>query len=280
MPKTLFQIPDNLQAELKDVTKGLYKPYFLKHLREVNKFEITKHSNAFDDYSKYVIKNCLIPSIEGLQTEEGKTPNKAFYELYGAVEGEISEELYEIYKENIKDRNLLSSTQKVERDSITLCKLISLNLTPDVVASTGWKKKMKPRFLMTFFAELLADNLNALPSLTDNLVESEEGELIWKGKHYKKESAECTTIQKKYTQSELVNRNIYKRIRVQFENIADFEALENEIEIEDNVINNNVYVISSKVDVEEQWNGEYYIVERKIDKSGIRATLICVKKFV
>ena len=280
MPKTLFQIPDNLQAELKDVTKGLYKPYFLKHLREVNKFEITKHSNAFDDYSKYVIKNCLIPSIEGLQTEEGKTPNKAFYELYGAVEGEISEELYEIYKENIKDRNLLSSTQKVERDSITLCKLISLNLTPDVVASTGWKKKMKPRFMVSFFAELLADNLNALPSLTDNLVETDEvTDIVWKGKYYKK-TKEDVKISKKYTQSELIQRNIYKRIRIQFNNESDFEALGDYIEIVDNVINDNVYVISSKIDTEENWNGEYCIVERKIDKSGIRGTLICVKKFV
>ena len=133
---------------------------------------------------------------------------------------------------------------------------------------------------MTFFAELLADNLNALPSLTDNLVETDEvTDIVWKGRYYKK-TKEDVKISKRYTRAELVNRNIYKRVRVQFENIADFEALENEIEIEDNIINDNVYVISSKVDVEEQWNGEYYIVERKIDKSGIRGTIICVKKFV
>ena len=279
MPKTLFQIPDNLQAELKDVTKGLYKPYFLKHLREVNKFEITKHSNAFDDYSKYVIKNCLIPSIEGLQTEEGKTPNKAFYELYGAVEGEISEELYEIYKENIKDRNLLSSTQKVERDSITLMKLINLQLTPDVIASTGWKKKIKPRFMMTFFAELLADNLNVLPSKTDNLVETDEvTDIVWKGKYYKKEPADVK-ISKRYTRAELVNRNIYKRIRISTD-VASFEELGSEIEIIDNVINEKIFVISSKNGVEEQWEGRYYVIDKKLDKSQERATLICVKKFV
>ena len=279
-PKTLFEIPEILNRELKEQNKGLYKPYFLKHLREVKEREITKHRNGFDDYSKYVIRECLIPCIEGLKAEEGKTPNKAFYELYGAVEGEISEELYEIYKENIKDRNLLSSTQKMERDSITLCKLISLNLTPDVVASTGWKKKIKPRFMVSFFPELLADNLNALPSLTDNLVETDEvTDIVWKGKYYKK-TKEDVKISKKYTQSELIQRNIYKRIRIQFNNESDFETLGDYIEIVDNVINENVNVISSKVDVEELWNGEYFIVEKKIDKSGIRGTIICVKKFV
>ena len=278
-PKTLFQIPDNLQTELKDITKGLYKPYFLKHLREVKEREITKHRNGFDDYSKYVIRECLIPCIEGLKTEEGKTPNKAFYELYGAVEGEISEELYEVYKENIKDRNQLSSTQKIERDSITLCKLIGLQLTPDVIASTAYKKKIKPRFLMTFFAELLADNLNALPSLTDNLVETDEvTDIVWKGKYYKKEPADVK-ISKRYTRAELVNRNIYKRIRISTD-VASFEELGSEIEIIDNVINENVNVISSKVNEEETFNGEYYIVEKKIDKSKIRGTLICVKKYM
>ena len=280
-PKTLFQIPDNLNKELKDITKGLYKPYFLKHLREVKEREITKHRNGFDDYSKYVIRECFIPCIEGLKTEEGVSNlNKEFYQLFGNVDGEISLELYEIYKENIKDRNLLSSEEKKRVDSITLCKLIALNLTPDIIASTAFKKKMKPRFMITMFSELLSDNLNALPSKTDSLVETDEiTDICWKGKYYKK-TKEDVKISKKYTQSELIQRNIYKRIRIQFNNESDFEALGDYIEIVDNVINDNVYVISSKIDTEENWNGEYCIVERKIDKSGIRGTLICVKKFV
>jgi hypothetical protein len=182
MPKTLVGISKELKQELSNISRGLHKPYLMLNLEkateeEVNKFNKEYNINpkdcALDEYCAWVEKECLYPLRNCLKTNGGSKGNKTFYSLFGDINGAADEKLYAEYKKNNKNREDRTAEEKKSIDSLTLLKLLNLNLDGDIIASTASKYKMSPRFMITFFGNLLTQKLNSMQSLTDEIIEQQ-----------------------------------------------------------------------------------------------------------
>lgn len=285
MPKTLVGISKELKQELSNISKGLHKPYLMINLdkateEEVNKFKKEYNINpkdcALDEYCAWVEKECLYPLRNCLKTDGGSKGNKTFYSLFGDINGAVDERLYSEYKKNNKNREEATAEEKKSIDSLTLLKLMNLNLDGDAIASTGHTHKISCRFMMTFFGNLLTAKLNSMQSLTDEIVEDSNGSIYWKGKFYsKKTRALDTELDYDIWLKDQVKRGIVLRVRV-FKEGLDFDTLSDEIQVVNGYIG-NIEIIKGKSEDEILEDGSYKIIEKKLDKSGIRGTIFVIK---
>ena len=272
--KTLQGITPELQKDIKEATKGLKKPYFMLNLGKATKEEVTKfqNNNPLDEFCKYIEKDCLAPFRKALKTDSGCKGNKEFCRLFGNPDTEENEELYKIYKRNSTNRNLMTKEELLKEDTIATLKLMILKPTKDEIASTGYKHTMSVRFLMSFFADALAEGLNEMQSQTKELVEDPEGEILFKGKRYKAVEREIdANISKEDYLKEMVRRGVYKRIRVYNPEGINIES-NDIIDIAEGRIG-DLQVIKSGKEQTIIADGKYLIKDYKIDDSNIRATV-------
>ncbi len=283
MPKTLVGISDELNEELKQISKNLYKPYFMINLekateREVNKFHretaINPKDCAMDKYCAYVERECLYPLRDCLKTGNGSRGDREFFELFGTLDRDfVNLKLFSEYKKNSEGRNELTPEQKKSVDSLTLLKLYNLNLTPNMIASTGYYKKMSVRFMMTFFGGLLSEKLNAMNSKTAELVQCNDGEIYWKGKRYTRKQRENEAeIDRVTWLKEQVKRGVVKKVRL-FGSVDVGE----EVEINNGEIN-GIKIVENRKGEGVLADGYYKVIEQetKETKSGLWSTLYVV----
>ena len=284
MPKTLLGISKELKKELNDISRGLYKPYLMLNLdkateEEVNKFHREKFINpidcALDEYCHWIETECLYPLRNCLKTDGGSKGNKTFYSLFGDINGAVDERLYSEYKKNNKNREEATAEGKKSIDSLTLLKLMNLNLNGDTIASTGYAHKMSPRFLITFFGNLLTQKLNSMQSLTDEIVEDSNGSIYWKGKFYSKKTRDLDAeLDYEIWLKEQVKRGIIARVRV-----FNQDGIENIDYDEVQVINgyiDNLEIKEGKKGEGVIADGVYKVIQTSIDKKGTWGTIFVI----
>ena len=152
---------------------------------------------------------------------------------------------------------------------------MNLNLDGDTIASTGYAHKMSPRFMITFFGNLLTAKLNSMQSLTDEIIEDSNGSIYWKGKFYsKKTRALDAELDYEIWLKEQVKRGIISRVRVFNQN-----GIENIDYTEVQVVNGYI----DNLEIKEGKKGEgvindgvYKVVQTSIDKKGTWGTIFLI----
>lgn len=276
MPKTLMGISEELNKDLKEISKGLYKPKFLLSLDKATEEQCVKYgsNNPLDEFNYYVYKQLLKPLYDGIRTD-GKDPNKAIYGLLGDVDnGNYNKELYKIYKENNSiNRKETDYNVLVTLDSITFLKMLNLNISVDDIATTAWESKFSMRFIFQFFRVILADRLNKMESKTDKLIEVSNGDIEWKNKKYevieRQENMEIKDVMQDF-----IKKGIVQKVRVYNADGINFSGLNKTVTVKDGKIDGIGTLIKTKYNKEILEDGEYKVANyTEVDKSGIRATL-------
>lgn len=224
-PKTLTDIPNYLKKSLSNINKNLYKPRFMHRLGKcsckgkgsmADCLDIIKHSsqNVMDKYSSYINNELISPLIQLSRISEEKYNAKdkkdgnemidkfesmreemnELSNLISDTEGQLNNELLDIYTEHYHKRNIISKKNLKDKneqlnkvDADTLKKIEAIELKQEDIRVTLKQAKATVRFVMNFFWDYMYENLMKLPTISDTLIADENGEYIWDFKRYRAE---------------------------------------------------------------------------------------------
>lgn len=277
LPKTLQLIPEELEAEINGFMKGKKKPQFLISLgaRPEECTPISKNS-AMDEFRNWILSTLYYPLKESVPKETRAT--KQFYELFGILDKTlVSEQLYEIYKFNAKDRKDKTAREKEATDSLTMIKLMLGHFTADEIISTMYYKKCSLRFFLSFFNDLIREILNELPSKTLPIIESANGNIIYRKRRYTYKLVECdNSIDIRDQMRPYLKRKIVSIIRVENKDGLTIEDLKSsKIIIKDGLANGFKQLEPNKGKGITP-DGEYVGVGARLDNSSIRGTIYII----
>ncbi len=276
-PKLLIPEPEELMNEVKSFTKHLKKPQFLISLgaRPEECTPISKNS-SMDEFRNWILSTLYYPLKESVPKETRAT--KQFYELFGTLDKTlVSEPLYEIYKFNAKDRKDKTSREKEATDSLTMIKLMLGHFTADEIISTMYYKKCSLRFFLSFFNDLIREKLNELPSKTLPIIESANGNIIYRKRRYTYKLVECdNSIDIRDQMRPYLKRKIVSIIRVENKNGLSIEDLKSSKIIVKDGLANGLRQLEPNKGKGITPDGEYVGVGARLDTSNIRGTIYII----
>ena len=256
-PKTLKDIPVHLKRRLSNINKRLYKPRFMHYLGKCkckgrgkmsNCSDIIKFNsqNIMDKYSSYIYKELISPLVKLTIKEENNDGDKMISKfenmrkevdelskLISDTEGKLNNELLEIYTEYYHKRNMISKENlkdKIEQlnkvDLDTLKKIEAIELKQEDIRVTLKEAKATVRFMMNFFWDYMYDNLMKLPTISDTIIEAEDGEYLWNFNRYKAEKRDKRYLNiSKDDKLKLLEKDS-EIIKIRFHGVDDYEMVQ------------------------------------------------------
>lgn len=257
-PKTLKDIPTHLKRRLSEINKRLYKPRFMHHLGKCkckgigkisNCSDIIKFSsqNVMDKYASYIYKELISPLVELNIREEtekdgGKIINKfesmreemnELSNLICDVEGQLNNELLDIYTEHYNKRNMISKENLKDKkeqlnkvDLDTLKKIESIEIKQEDIRVTLKRAKATVRFMMNFFWDYMYENLMKLPTISDTLIEDEDGKYIWNFKRYRSEKCDKRYLNISKNEKLKLLEKDGEIFKIRFHGFDDYETIQ------------------------------------------------------